>query len=33
MRGPMFFGPVPEFAEILSAVRGFEERFNKLSPT
>jgi len=30
MRGPMFFGPVPEFAEILAAVSGFEQRFNQL---
>jgi hypothetical protein len=30
MRGPMFFGPVPEFAEILVAVRRFERRFNQL---
>lgn len=29
MRGPMFFGPVPEFAEILDAVRQFEQRFNQ----
>jgi hypothetical protein len=30
MRGPMFFGPVPGFAEILAAVREFEQRFNQL---
>jgi predicted nucleotidyltransferase component of viral defense system len=30
MRGPMFFGEVPEFAEILSIVRDFEMRFNEL---
>jgi hypothetical protein len=26
----MFFGPVPGFAEILAAVREFEQRFNQL---
>jgi hypothetical protein len=26
----MFFGEVPEFAEILSIVRDFEMRFNEL---
>jgi hypothetical protein len=30
MRGPMFFGPVSEFDEILTAVREFEQRFNQL---
>ncbi len=30
MRGPMFFGPVPDFDDILAIVGGFEKRFNKL---
>lgn len=33
MRGPMFFGAVPTFDEILAVVREFERRFNQLSPT
>lgn len=33
MRGPMFFGAVPTFAEILSVVRRFEARFNQLAPS
>ncbi|WP_146180243.1 nucleotidyl transferase AbiEii/AbiGii toxin family protein [Opitutus sp. ER46] len=30
MRGPMFFGQVPEFSEILAAMREFEQRVNGL---
>jgi Nucleotidyl transferase AbiEii toxin, Type IV TA system len=29
MLGPMFFGGVPTFAEVLNTVRAFEESFNK----
>ncbi len=31
MRGPMFFGTVPEFPEILTTVQKFEQRFNQLA--
>jgi hypothetical protein len=30
MRESMFFGEVPDFAEILTVVRRFEEDFNAL---
>jgi hypothetical protein len=29
MRGPMFFGEIPSFAEILRVVGGFEQQFNR----
>ncbi len=32
MRGPMFFGDVPEFGEIMSAASEFEHRINRLQP-
>lgn len=32
MRGPMFYGQVPEFDEILKVVKEFEQRFNKANP-
>lgn len=32
MKSAMFFGPTPDFAEILSVISAFESRFNKTAP-